>query len=231
MISGKCRRPDPGSSRGFTIIELMVTLVITSVLILGAVTFLSSADETNRLQSALSGLSASGRFGLDQLSRDIRMSGYRNSNWDAGPLVNVINASNGEAAIGGDSIALRYEGSRDCTYVLAAGGVVTNTYQVVNGNLECNGQRVTGGVEEMQIYLGEDTDNNGVANRWLSPETAGLDMTRVVAVRIHLLVVTNGNAISSGPQTYFFDNAQQQAVDDGQIRREYSVTVALRNPT
>ena len=54
---------------------------------------------------------------------------------------------------------------------------------------------------------------------------------RVVSVRVHLLVRTNGNAISSGPQAYYFNSAQQAAVDDGQIRREYSVTVALRNPT
>jgi type IV pilus assembly protein PilW len=101
----------------------------------------------------------------------------------------------------------------------------------VDGVLECNGQPVTGGVQEMQVYFGEDTDNNGVTNRWLSPDTAGLDMTRIVAVRIHLLVRTNGNAIASGPQAYYFDDELQAAVDDGQIRREYSVTIALRNPT
>ncbi len=218
-------------NHGFTIIELMVTLAITSVLVLGATTFLASADQANRLQSALSGLNVSGRFGLDQLSRDIRMSGYRNSDWTTGPLTNVISATDGAAATGGDSIALLYEGTRDCTYAPAVAGIVTNTYQVVNGNLECNGQSVTGGVQEMQIYLGEDTDNNGVANRWMSPGAAGLNMTNVVSVRIHLLVRTNANAISSGPQAYYFNNAQQVAVDDGQIRREYSVTIALRNPT
>ncbi len=218
-------------NHGFTIIELMVTLAITSVLVLGAATFLASADQANRLQSALSGLNVSGRFGLDQLSRDIRISGYRNSDWTSGPLLNVISATDGAAATGGDSIALLYEGTRDCTYAPAVAGIVTNTYQVVNGNLECNGQSVTGGVQEMQIYLGEDTDNNGVANRWMSPGAAGLNMTSVVSVRIHLLVRTNANAISSGPQAYYFNNAQQAAVDDGQIRREYSVTVALRNPT
>ncbi len=218
-------------NRGFTIIEMMVTLAITSVLVLGAMTFLASADKSNRVQSALSGLNVSGRFGLDQLARDIRMSGYRDSDWTLGALNNVINATDGAAAAGGDSLALLYEGARDCTYALAPAGVVSNTYQVVNGNLECNGQTVTGGVQEMQIYLGEDTDNNGVANRWLSPGTAGLDMTRVVSVRVHLLVRTNGNAISSGPQAYYFNNVQQAAVNDGQVRREYSVTVALRNPT
>lgn len=218
-------------TRGFTIVELMVTLAITSVLALGAVTFLASADQANRLQSAISGLNLSGRFGLDQLSRDIRMSGYRNSNWTLGAIPNAIDATDGAASAGGDSITLRYEGTRDCTFALPVAGIITNTYQVVNGSLECNGQPVTGGVQEMQVYLGEDTDNNDVANRWLSPGTAGLDMTRIVSVRIHLLVRTNGNAISSGAQAYYFNNAVQQAVDDGQIRREYSVTVALRNPT
>ena len=217
--------------RGFTIVELMVTLAITSVLVLGATTFLASADKSNRIQTALSGLNVSGRFGLEQVARDLRMSGYRDTNWTFGALGNAISATNGLPVDGGDSITVVYEGARDCNFALAPGGVVTNTYQVVNGSLECNGLAITGGVQEMQVFLGEDLDNNAVANRWLSPDTPGLDLTRIVSVRIHLMVVTNGNAISSGPQAYFFNNAQQNAVDDGQIRREYSTIVALRNPT
>lgn len=218
-------------NRGFTIVELMISLAIGMVLILGATSFLATTDRSNRLQSAVSGLNISGRFGLDRLARDIRMSGYRDSNWAMGPLNNVITATDGLAADGGDNITLLYEGTRDCAFALAPGGIVTNTYQVLNGNLECNGQAVTGGVQEMQIYLGEDTDNDGVANRWMSPGTAGLDMTRLVSVRIHLLVRTNGNNISAGTQGYYFNNAQQADIGDGQIRREYSVTIALRNPT
>ena len=83
----------------------------------------------------------------------------------------------------------------------------------------------------VEFYFGEDTDSNRVANRWLSPGTAGLDMSRVVSVRVHLLARTNGVPVSSGPQAFYFDNAMQAAVDDGQIRREYSVTIAMRNPT
>jgi hypothetical protein len=208
----------------------MITLSISTVLVLGAITFLASADKSNRVQSALSGLSVSGRFGLDQISRDIRMSGYRNSDWVLGPLENVVTAIDGEGDDGGDTIALLYEGTRDCTYEPALGGVVVNSYQVVDEVLQCNGQPVASGVQELQVYFGEDTDANDVANRWLSPGTVGLDMTRVVSVRIHLLARTNGNAISPEPQAFFFNNAQQEAIDDGQIRREYSVTVALRNP-
>lgn len=217
-------------SRGFTIVELMVALTIGTVLVLAATSFLAAADKSNRVQSAVSGLNASGRYGLDQLSRDARLSGYRNSDWTVGPLGNAISAIDGLPADGGDDITLRYEATRDCNFNPAVGGVVANTYRVTGGVLECNGRPVTSGVQEMQVYLGEDTDSNGVPNRWMSPGTAGLDMTRVVALRVHLLVLTDGNAISGGPQAYYFNNAQQAAVDDGQIRREYSVTIALRNP-
>ena len=81
-----------GHVSGFTIIELMVTLAITSFLVLGATTFLASAHQTNRVQAAVSGLSSDGRSSLDRMTRDIRMSGYRDSDWSLGALTNAISA-------------------------------------------------------------------------------------------------------------------------------------------
>jgi type IV pilus assembly protein PilW len=218
-------------NHGFTIIELMITLVITSVLILGSVNFLVLARKSNQVQSALSELNSSGRFGLEQISRDVRMSGYRDSDWTLGPLDDVLTADHGESADGGDSLTIVYEGTRDCDFAVSTAGIVTNVYQVVDGVLQCNGQSATSGVQEMQVYFGEDTDADDVANRWMPAGTTGLNMERVVSVRVHLLARTDGNNVSTSAQAYHFNNAQQDAVDDGQIRREYSVTVALRNPT
>ena len=237
-------------SRGFTIIELMITMTITSFMILGSVTFLVSARNSNQLQTALSDLNSSGRFGLDQISRDLRMSGYREEDWTAGALDTVIYAVHGEPEDGGDTIGIVYEGYRDCGFVSVGTmedldgdgvdetprpGLVSNAYQVVDGSLLCNGQPITGGVEEMQVYFGEDTDANESPNRWIAPSTVGLNMERVVSVRIHLLARTNGNTdLSQGVQRYWFDNTyrnETDPVDDGQVRREYVVTVALRNPT
>jgi len=236
--------------RGFTIIELMITMTITSFMILGSVTFLVSARSSNQLQTALSDLNSSGRFGLDQISRDLRMSGYREEDWTAGALDVVVSAIHGESADGGDSISIVYEGFRDCGFVSVGTmedldgdgvaetprpGLVTNVYQVLDGNLLCNGQSITSGVDEMQVYFGEDTDANESPNRWIAPGTVGLNMERVVSVRVHLLASTSGNSdLSRGVQRYWFDNAYRNTtdpVDDGQIRREYLVTVALRNPT
>ena len=225
------------NSRGFTIIELMITLVITSVLILGSVNFLVSARRSNNLQSALSELNGTGRFGIDQITRDLRMSGYRATNWTLGPIENHVSSTNRDSADGGDTLSVSYEGARTCSFARPAGydtdtgvGDVFNTYQVVNGALECNGQVVANGIEEMQVYFGEDLDADTVANRWVEPNTAGLDMTRVIAVRLHLLVRTDGNNLAAVAAPFRFDNAMRDAIDDGQIRREFSVTVALRNP-
>jgi prepilin-type N-terminal cleavage/methylation domain-containing protein len=217
--------------RGFTIVELLIALAIASFLILGAATFFSSAHKARQVQTAVSNLNVSGRFGLDQLARDVRMTGYRASNWMAGALPDVLSATNGAALVGGDSITLRFEGPRDCNFALAPGGIVSNTYRVLDGGLVCNGQPIASGIEQMQVYLGEDTDANNVANRWMSPGEDGLDMSRVVSIRLHLLVVTAGNDVGTGAQAYYFNNSLQPAVDDGQIRREYSTTIALRNPT
>ncbi len=215
---------------GFTLIEVMTALAITGILILGVATLFSSSSRAGRLQTAVGGLNESGRFAMDVLGRDLRMAGYRDSDWTAGAIADPITATDGLPAAGGDSITIRYESTRDCNFAVTAGGVATNAYVITNNTLECNGAAIVAGVEEMQIYFGDDTDANGVPNRFLAAGTAGLNMQRVVSVRVHLLVRTNTPNVSAGDQAYYFDHAVRAPVGDGQIRREYSLTVALRNP-
>ncbi len=217
--------------RGLSLIELMVALVMTGVLLVGTITVFSASSSAGRSQNVVAGLNDSGRFAIDTLARDLRMAGYRNSDWLLGALPDVVIAVDGLAADGGDTLTLRYEAARDCTYTAAAGGVAVNTYAVVDDAFQCNGQTIAAGVEQMQVYFGEDTNNDGVANRILAPGTAGLDMTRVVTLYVHLLVRSDAINAAYGEQNYFFDNAMQAPVGDGQVRREYSLTVALRNPT
>ena len=218
--------------RGFTMVELMVTLVITSILVLGAGGFLQAAHQSNIVQTAVSGLNSNGRFGLSQIARDIRMSGYRDSDWQLGGIAQPIMAETFGDAEGGDTLQLRYEGDRDCAFAPPPAGAttVTNLYRVSDNDrtLLCNGQVIASGVEQMRVYFGRDTDNDNVPNAWIRAGNA-FDMTQVVAVRIHLLTVTQGVDVAVGEAGYYFDSQTQQGGDDGQIRREYSMTVATRN--
>jgi type IV pilus assembly protein PilW len=63
-------------SRGFTLIELMVALAITSFLLIGAVTIYIQGRTSFRVNESISRLQEDARFALDLLEPDIRMASY-----------------------------------------------------------------------------------------------------------------------------------------------------------
>jgi type IV pilus assembly protein PilW len=85
-------------------------------------------------------------------------------------------------------------------------------------------------VENMQILFGEDTDGNRVADRYLPAGAAGLDMNRVVSIRISLLLQTMENNLADAPQPYNYNGATTTPpTGDLRLRRVYTNTVTLRN--
>ena len=81
---------------GFTLIELMVALTLSLIMLGGISVIYVSTQKTGRIQDGLQQLNESGRFAIEMLSRDLRMSGYYgcseddNPMDDAGPVVNNI---------------------------------------------------------------------------------------------------------------------------------------------
>jgi type IV pilus assembly protein PilW len=93
------------------------------------------------------------------------------------------------------------------------------------------------GVEDMQIYYGEDTDDDGTVNRYVLPEVidaaciqdGNADCWRGIAsVRISLLLRTVEDSITKSPQTYTFNGASVTA-NDRRLRREFLTIISLRN--
>jgi type IV pilus assembly protein PilW len=221
----------PKHQDGFTLIEMMIAMAISSFLMLVIMVMFSSSNRSRMLQTSLSGLNESGRFAISVLGRDLRMAGYKDDNWLTGAIPNTIVVANGAPVDGGDSITIQYEAARDCNYAATVGGMAVNTYalNMANMSLECNGQPIVDDIEQMQIYFGEDTDADGVANRMMAPGEVGLNMNRVVSLRVHLLVRSTTDRQSETAQQYFFDDVTWDAPDT-RMRRQYSITVALRNP-
>ncbi len=154
--------------KGFTLIELMVTLLISAVL-LGAIyeNYLAS-QRSYRLLDGLSQLQENARFSMYMLGANIRTAGYRTDTEVAdiaafpvagaaapslavfGASGQVVTGSNNDAAVtaildGSDSVSIRYQGNidgttRDCLgAVVAAGTVAVNTFYVDTANeLQCN---------------------------------------------------------------------------------------------
>ncbi|MDP2561852.1 PilW family protein [Psychrobium sp. 1_MG-2023] len=77
-------------THGFTLVEVMIALVISSTLIGGVFSLYLNTKQTQNYTQSSSRIQESGRFSLEYLSRDIRMIGYRGCISYDDPIVNVI---------------------------------------------------------------------------------------------------------------------------------------------
>lgn len=66
----------PKSLQGFTLTEIMVALLISTILMGGVLSIMSSSKRTYALQNELSELQDNARFIIDELARELRMAGY-----------------------------------------------------------------------------------------------------------------------------------------------------------
>lgn len=95
------------------------------------------------------------------------------------------------------------------------------------------------GVEFLQMTYGEDTDADGVANRYVPANAGGLNFANVVSVRVGMLMASN-ESVSSVQDNRSYDvagtsigvnSSGQVAVhqSDRRLRKTYGTTFRLRN--
>jgi type IV pilus assembly protein PilW len=323
-MNGKMGRPCPG----FTLVELMVALVLSLVVIGGALMVYLSSSTSYRAQEATAQMMENGRTAVEMISRDLRMAEYwKCIGWQAANLSNHlpyqqrgIYSDNGAS---GAPDTLRMLQALDETVVTltadvelteliindppphtvdpqdipvtdasgfsagdiivvndcAKGDVFTIT-GVSGNNLEhncsnCVEAYVTGsevlrvedvqyyvddttdpdnpklmrivngaaaeelleGVEDLQVHFGEDTDSDGIANRYVTADVINEPCAdgsnpgcwlRVPTARISLLMRTVDDHITQQPQSYLYNGTTVTATD-GRLRRAFTAVVALRN--
>jgi type IV pilus assembly protein PilW len=66
-----------GNQQGLTIIELMITVLLSSFLLLGILQLFINSNESDRANSSLARLQENGRIALDMLKQDLRRTGYQ----------------------------------------------------------------------------------------------------------------------------------------------------------
>ena len=89
----------------------------------------------------------------------------------------------------------------------------------------------------MQIVYGEDTDadgdganGDGTANRYVAFGASGLDIDRIVSVRISVLVRSINNNLTTEPSPYTFNGITVTPEStDKYLRKLFTTTVTLRN--
>lgn len=243
---------------GFSLVELMVTLLLGSLISIAAVQLFATNQRTFLLQQGLTDVQEQGRFALEYIARDMRRMGHRITGLPDTPGIVLAAGANylasdegGDAAIANDRLTFSFHGDigvLDCEGDAVAGAATTvvNMYWVQDSELRCRGSNDAGttglviasGVDSFQVLYGVDPNADGIpfASRY-EPASALAADDQIVAVRIGLLVRTlEGDEAQMAASPDFVVLDKQLAggaapLDVMRVRRLFTTTVKARNYT
>jgi type IV pilus assembly protein PilW len=249
------RRGGRRAHRGFSLVELMVAVVISSLVLIAVIQVFLSNRESFRLQTNLGRVQENSRFSMGHLGRVIRLGGYwgiDKDDWVLGVLsqtnggVTPVSGTNNDTN-GSDTITVVFRGipdgfTTDCQGIVRnnAAETISNRFRrTATNQLECGVavdgvfgafQPLVDGVEAMHILYGLDTDADGSANQYVPVAGVG-NFDNVVSVRIGLLLVTDDDALAAQTDTANYTILDQTftAPGDRRLRRLLVRTIKLRN--
>ncbi|MCI0511119.1 type IV pilus assembly protein PilW [Chromohalobacter marismortui] len=226
--------PGRRRQRGVSLIELMVSLALSMIVLLGVIDLFIAYQHQYRLQAQLAQMQESGRFVTEVLTRELRKAGY--SSWRrAQTFPATLQFAQGAIVAGDDStLRVRYYGStdgalQDCLGGHLEGADITRATLSLNGSqgLECavNGaspQPLDANIEAMALrYF--------VGDGWRRAARIG-DWASVKGVSIELLVASRQDGLVDAVSSYVF-NGETVTAADHRLYRVYATSVALRNVT
>ena len=191
--------------RGSGLIELMVSMAIGLILVLGISTVFLAVNKTYKDRQVLGDLQNSQRIAMSFISAGIHNAGYYPNPLAASPIAsNQALVGTGDGINYGDTLTVRFvapSGSsvsafQGCTATLIPGNVYTDTFSVSAGNLVCTETNVTTsttttvnlitGLSGLNISYGVDTTGGGSATTYRPATTAAATWDRVKTVTITL---------------------------------------------
>lgn len=246
-------------TQGFGLIEVMIGMVISILIFAGILNLFQRNKTAYQLNQNIATLQQDGRFATAFLSRTVRLAGFRTppningmelyQNYeDIFPAGSELIAGTNDNINNSDSITVRYQGSPggnifDClatpvqpNQIAVSTFFINNNNQLVcsavnNGVANANNPDVlVDNVESMHIRFGEDLTGDGIANRYVPPGFVGLELNRVISVRISLLIRTQEqrNPIVDN-KLYALQDVQLGPFNDQFVRRVFTTTVQVRS--
>ena len=99
-MCGKAATKPLPSERGFSLVEMMISITIGLMIIAALVGVLSSNSSNTRTNDRTSELQSNGRYALDHLKRELRHAGYRGYTWAEPNTPTTVIAVNNECLSG-----------------------------------------------------------------------------------------------------------------------------------
>ncbi len=238
---------------GLTLVELMVAMVLGLLLTAAVIQVFAGSRSSNTVQGGMSRLQENARFALDALGRDIANAGftrsfYRLSDGSENARLTLANTLNNvsayppllflpETSTASDTIEVNYESEIDCLGAPTPNGVASNQYFLEGTDLMCRGNgAATPGliaehVENLQFLYGVDTDEDRVANSFVTADQLASD-SAIVAVKVALLTSTGDPVgMDSGARYSLLDIPAVGPFNDRRLRQVFSRIIMLRNNT
>lgn len=225
---------------GLTLVELMLSIGLSLFLVLIVAQFFDSNRNSYRTQRSLADIQDRGQFALYVLKQQLRQAGYvdttnlPNANATNFPVSNPTWATAGHIITGNaNSVSVRFRGADDGNVVNCEGGTVptgtprSHTFdRDANDKLRCDGNELVPGVLQFVLSYGEDTDGDGIPNRFTA--TPG-NWNNVRAANVCLLLVSLESNVSPSAMTVADCNNGNTAISNNRIARRYQTTIYLRN--
>ena len=174
------------AQRGVGLVELMVSIVIGMVLLLGLGTFLSSMNQTYKMRQSMSAVQNSQRNAMTFLSAIIQNAGYNPSPLSVAAIAIPLTGTGSASGVPGtDTLTVRFipasgvSGFQGCSPNLVQGNTYTNRFSVdaASRTLRCAETNVTTntavtvdlirGVQGMNVLYGVDTTTSGSVTQYL----------------------------------------------------------------
>ncbi len=173
---------------GFTIIELLVTLSISSILIAAAYRTFAGQHKVYHVQNQVMEMQQGVRVATDILARDIRMAGFNSTVALSNPI--TINPVEEGITDGTDSIAVQYQYNgieRTITYFVDDDAAEPHLIRkVAEGGVDLSAAPLSNNIRDLQVTYGVDLDSDGIVDQWQEAPVGSED--KIIAARISVQI-------------------------------------------
>ncbi len=198
------------NNRGFTLVELMVTLAMTGIIIAAVYSAYSVQQRSNSRQEQVIEVQQSLRAALYAINQEVRMAGYDPKKSGK--------AGFSQAAAASMTFTMDNNGNRQ----IDAGTGETITYALNNNTLQRNGQPLIDNVEKLEFYF---TMEDGTQT------TAPADLKAIRSVTISLIArsASSGGKFVDNKTYQFASGANWTPTKKNYRRQFFTSTIQCRN--